>query len=232
MSKKPTSRGAHSTRKTGKKARKKRARTAPKFAAAGERSSGVDVAHIMRQIIDHAERRVPEAETIEGLAPGKVGPEIPIDAASVQRLFTAVSTEGDQTIQIWNKDGNELLVHAAKIRVQLDDGLIVVVIPVFCDQTGDAEIRVPFAVGGRNQPTGMLAATEDRPRGASQIVDIWAESLTAFAWRIIMAVTARAAFFAGVDQDREGLIPAALTAGREGLRILTMARHGFDRVIK
>ena len=35
---------------------------------------------------------------------------------------------------------------------------------------------------------------------------------------------------AGKDVDGAGLIPASLTATADGVRILTMARHTFDRV--
>jgi hypothetical protein len=62
------------------------------------------------------------------------------------------------------------------------------------------------------------------------IVDIWSEALIAFAWRLMLTVAARIAAQSGVDQDGTGLVPIALTANKESLALLPMARHTFDRV--
>lgn len=175
----------------------------------------------------------PRLALLEPLPPGGVTPELKFSAATVQRMFTDAATEGGrQSLLVWVKDGNELLVNTGGVRVDLDDGLIIVNIPVSSDQTGDALIQAPFAVGSSQRPAGMLVATEERPRGPAQVVEFWGESLTAFAWRILLGVTVRIASDRGIDQDRAGLIPAALTASRSGLGLVAMARHTFDRVIK
>jgi hypothetical protein len=76
----------------------------------------------------------------------------------------------------------------------------------------------------------MLVATEETPRGPDAIITVWSESLIAFAWKTLLTVVTQVAAATGKDQDGAGLIPAALTATPDGVRILTMARHSFDRV--
>jgi hypothetical protein len=164
------------------------------------------------------------------LPPGKVGPELPIDAASFQKLLVAAATQGSSGPIVWQQNQSELLVSPAQMTVKLDDGLVVVSIPVSCDQVQPALVQVPFAVGGKASPAGMIVATEEKPRGPEAIVGIWGEALVAFAWQAVLAVLTKIASKAGVDTDGAGLIPAAITAGTDGLHVLTQARQTFDRV--
>ena len=164
------------------------------------------------------------------LPAGTVGTLVPIPAQSFQQIFTAVATQDNQGSQIWVQDGSELMVMTGKVTVSLDDGIVVVTVPVSCDQAQGVSIQVPFAVGGSNQPAGMVAATEDRPRGPAVVVDVWGDALIAFAWRVLMTVAARVAGQSGVDEDGAGLVPIALTASKDGLSVLPIARHPFDRV--
>jgi hypothetical protein len=191
-----------------------------------------DLADLVKHLIRGVKDKFPHTNVPKPLPAGSAGPEIPLSAVEVQRLFVAAASVGNQGSQIWVKDESELLVMTGKVQVRLDEGLIVVTIPVSCDQTGNVSVHVAFAVGSRDKPAGMVAAAEERPRGPAEIVDLWGESLTAFAWRILMSVTNKVAFDTGDDEDREGLIPASITASRGGIRLLTMARHSFDRVIK
>ena len=137
--------------------------------------------------------------------------------------------QDNQGFIVWQKDDSELLVVTGKVTVSLDDGLVLISLPVWCDQ-GTATLQVPFAVGGANSPAGMLVATEQHPRGPDGIILVWGEAVVAFAWQVLMSVLTRIASSTGKDQDGAGLIPAALTATADGVKILTMARHPFDRV--
>lgn len=164
------------------------------------------------------------------LPAGTVGPELTIDPPSLQRLLVSAATQGGAGTVVWTQNRSELLVSTGQVTARLDDGLVVVSIPVSCDQASSAVVEVPFAVGGKNSPAGMIVATEDKPRGPEAIVRIWGEALTAFAWQTVLTVLTKLAVRAGVDQDGAGLIPAAITSGTDGLRLLTQARQSFDRV--
>jgi hypothetical protein len=194
------------------------------------KSGPEDILALILKIIALLRRLFPNLFPATPLPAGTVGPEIPLDPASSQQLFVSAATQGSAPTQVWTKDDSELLVSVGQVTVKFDDGLVVVSIPVSCDQVSAAVIQVPFAVGGKTTPAGMLAATEEHPRGPDVIVKVWGEALTAFAWQTFLSVLTRVASKAGVDVDGAGLIPAAITSGTDGLHILTMARHTFDRV--
>jgi hypothetical protein len=204
--------------------------TTPQVPAAENQITEDQLLLLIQQLFMLLRRLFPNLFTGQPLPAGTVGPELPLDPAMTARLFSAAATRGGQGVLVWTKDDSELLVQADHVRVQLDDGLVLVTIPVSCDQFPSVEVQVPFAVGGKETPAGVLVATEEHPRGPDLIVDIWGEALTAFAWQTFLTILTKVAAQAGVDADGAGLIPAAITAGTDGLKILTMARHSFDRV--
>jgi hypothetical protein len=163
------------------------------------------------------------------LPPGTPGSEVSIDQRTLQNLVVALATENNAPTQVWVKDSSELLVFPEKLQLRLDNGMVLMTIPVSCDQS-TASIQVPFAVGSKDQPAGLLFATEERPRGPDVIVDVWGEALTAFAWRLLLDAVTKVAAQSGVDADGAGLIPIALAAAPAGITLLPMARHTFDRV--
>ena len=181
------------------------------------------------------QQRCPGLLPTQPLPPGTPGTEIPLNPDEVQKLVTvaaataAGAAEGADTV-VWTAGGSELLVIVAKVFVRLGRGFVVVTIPVSCDQVQGAQIEVGFAVGDESRPAGLLAVTEDRPRGPAAVVDIWGDALTAYAWQVVCTVTGGVAGAAGEDQDGAPLIPVALSASPDGLRVLPMARHPFDRI--
>ncbi len=162
---------------------------------------------------------------------GNVGPELAFQKDEVQRLVTAAAGEGSAGgVAVWTKGDCELLVITGKVTVQLDQGLVLITIPTQCAEAGTAQIQVAFAVGDDKHPSGMFAATEERPRGPALVVDVWGEALIAFAWRVLMSAASGVAAGAGTDASGAGLIPAALNVNADGLRVITMARFPFDRI--
>lgn len=132
--------------------------------------------------------------------------------------------------EIWVRNDSELLVHAGRITLTLADGLVVVRVPVACTEVGSTQVEIPFAVGSKERPAGMIVATEDQPRGDERLMALWGEPLIAFAWRALLKVASQVAASAGVDEDGNGLVPIAVSASPDGLVVHTLARHTFDRV--
>lgn len=168
------------------------------------------------------------------LQPGEVGPEVPVGLRSLRGLVLlaapgAVGARADTSAVVWRAAGNELLVRFGRTEVRLDEGIVVLQVPVHCDEVTESTVTVAFAVGERRRPAGLLAITEERPRGAALVVEVWGDALTAFAWQVVLSVVAGVAAGAGVDTDGAPLIPAGLSASADELRVLTMARHPFDR---
>ena len=86
-----------------------------------------------------------------------------------------------------------------------------------------------FVVGDPKRPAGLLAVTEERPRGPDVVVDTWGEPIVAFCWHVVLQLATSLAAEAGLDEDGAALIPVALQATPEALVITPMARHEFDR---
>jgi hypothetical protein len=187
-------------------------------------------------------RNCPGLVPPDPLDPGGLAPEVPVGRRTVQELVTtaalfAVGLLGDDgrprgEAVVWAEHDRELLVLVAKVQVRLAPGVVAVAIPVRCEEIGDAEVHVTFAVGSPDRPAGLLVATEERPRGPQVVVNLWGEALVAFAWKVLLDVAAHVAFAAGDDKDGQRLVPAAISAGKDGITVLPQARHGFNRVIR
>ena len=123
-------------------------------------------------------------------------------------------------------DGDsERPVDLARSRALIDEGLVLVVLGVDCDQTGPAEVVVPFAVGSEGATAGMIMTTEPVPRGPAVVTGRWGEALVAMAWEALVAVTAGLSRHVGTDLDAAPLIPGALVATSGSITVVTQARH-------
>ena len=54
----------------------------------------------------------------------------------------------------------------------------------------------------------------------------------ALAWTSLLKTVTTLADVAGSDRDGAGLIPAGFSASGDGVKLLVMARHEMDRVVK
>jgi hypothetical protein len=126
---------------------------------------------------------------------------------------------------VWVDGDSELAVGIAGLRLETGDGVVLLSIPVRCDQTGAAAAYVTLAVGTRDRPAGLYAAAQRRPRGPALVVDTWGDALVAFAWQVMLGLVSGLAAAAGKDARGNRLVPAALEAAPEGLTVQPMARH-------
>ena len=132
-----------------------------------------------------------------------------------------------RTEVVWVEGENELAVGIAAVDVKLTDGLIRVLIPVRCDQTGEATVEVLFATGSPAEPAGLYAATTRRPNGPEAVVAAWGDALVAFAWQCVLELVAGIAAAIGKDSRGNLLVPVELSVSSGGIEILPMARHRF-----
>jgi len=110
---------------------------------------------------------------------------------------------------VWLDGAAELLIRADAVRLACLDSLLLVGVPVFCEELGDAEVVVPFALA---QPTaaGLLrAATETLPRGPAQIVERWGEEITGAAWEALVALADAVAVAVDAGDRRPATVVAA-----------------------
>jgi hypothetical protein len=183
-----------------------------------------------KQLLAELRKNCPGLLPPDPLPPGGLGPTLPLDTRTARALYLAALRPEKGESVLWREGDNELLVEVSKVDIRFGDSIVMVSVPVRCDQVGRRVIHVPFALGSGKRQAGMVAATESRPRGPAEIVDLWGEALTALAWQALLRVAATLASESGRDLDGAGLIPIALAATEEGLQLRTMARHAFDRV--
>jgi hypothetical protein len=192
-----------------------------------------------RKLLEALRRECPEIVPPPPLPPGGVADPVTVEAGLVQRLAAVAALgaagidgpDGQPTAPgvVWVDGDRELFVLVTEVQVALAPGVVAVTIPVQCDQTGPTRVHVSFAVGSPERPLGMVAATEERPRGPRAVVDVWGDALVAFAWQVVLDVAAGTAAHAGQDTLGAFLLPAAVATTAEGLTVLPQARHGFDQ---
>jgi hypothetical protein len=185
------------------------------------------------------ERQLAAILPVAAVKAGAAAPELTANPDDLQRLIpsAAVSAAGLDPARtsdpapdvLWEDAGSALLVHVAKVRANLGDGFVDIVVPVACDQSQDTEITVTFVGGSRDQPAGGIITTEDHPRGASVVVEQWHEALIAFAWSTLINATSALSGAVGLDAAGRPLVSAALTLTPDGLAVLPMGRHAFVR---
>lgn len=172
------------------------------------------------------------------IAPGGVAPAVTVPTSAVEQLTTAALSaaytapgQPPPAQVIWQDGDGEVLVHIDQTKVVMFPGLVLVALTLEADETGLGQLVVPFAVGSPSSPAGLLAVTEDRPRGPAQLVDRWGQSTIAAAWLALLDVAHGLALQAGVDADGARLIPGAITCDGSALSVVPQARHPGDRVV-
>jgi hypothetical protein len=128
---------------------------------------------------------------------------------------------------LWTDGDNQLLVRIGEVRGDLTDSAVVLTVPVSCDQTGPVDVTLTFVSGTPDSPAGGVTVTEDHPRGPAEIVETWADPLTAFAWRTLLVATSALSAAGGNDLSGRGLIPADLALTKAGLTVTPLAAHTF-----
>lgn len=174
------------------------------------------------------------------LEPGQLADPIEVgEAALAAALGRAVVPSGGSPSVVWSAADAEVVAHLTPIRVGISEGLVIVAMRLEAQETGTADVTVPFAVGGPRRLAAMFATTERRPRGPADLVDRWGDAVIATLWRGLLAVARSLAANAGterygrplVDKTGQPLIPSQLIAqpGRT-LLVVPQARHPLDQV--
>lgn len=167
----------------------------------------------------------------ENLRAGAITEKVTVQPAGLDELVRAAMGVAAQQRVVWRDGDSEVLVHIDKTRTKTLDGLVLVGITLECDETGVQEITVPFAIGSGSVTAGMLAVTEEEPRGHPLLVQRWGEAIVATAWKALLDVGQTLAAEAGTDEDGVALVAGALVAKPDGLQVIPQARHVFEKVV-
>lgn len=130
--------------------------------------------------------------------PLKVADQLDEKAVTTHLVARLAGTPADGTAAparnlnqvIWIDNGNEVLVHLDSLRTVILEGMILVSLDLESDQTGRTTMVVPFAVGKQGDPAGLIAVTEEFPRGNGVLASRWGNALQAAAWSSLLSLAA------------------------------------------
>lgn len=79
---------------------------------------------------------------------------------------------------VWVEDGDEVVVHLDSTAVEFVDGeTLLVSVDLESDQTGRQPLVVALVLGALDDPAGLLAVTDELPRGNALLASRWGASL-------------------------------------------------------
>jgi hypothetical protein len=113
---------------------------------------------------------------------------------------------------VWVDAGDEVLVHLESIAVRITGRNLLVSVDLETDQTGRMPLIVSFALGNGSDAAGLVAATDDLPKGNGLLAARWGRILQNAIWASLL----------GIGQDfagGQGAAPRALTISNGLLNI-------------
>ena len=152
--------------------------------------------------------------------------EATLAAAVAARLGGSSAANGSappatpQKAVIWVDRGDEVLVHLDSVRVKIADRLLLMSVDLETDQTGRTPLVIAFAVGGDKDPAGLVAATDDLPRGNGVLASRWGRILQEALWASVLGIATDHA-----QLTRAGAIGLIATAGSLQIRTGTTPIH-------
>lgn len=178
-----------------------------------------------RKLLEELRRLCPELVPGPPLPPGEIGQPASLGADVLQELVGVALGAAEEPRVVWQAAGSELLVHLDASRAVTREGLVLVNLVVETEQTGRADVVVPFAVGSTERPAGMVVLSEPKPRGPAVLVDRWGEAIVAAAWQMLLDIAEAAARASGRDVAGRPLRAGALLAQEDGIRVVPQAEH-------
>ena len=106
---------------------------------------------------------------------------------------------------IWVDHGNEVLVHLDSTSVRILDRMVLVSVDLETDQTGRTPLVCSFAVSGAGELGGLVATTDELPRGLGSLASCWGQQLQTAVWSTLMGLV-------NDHASERSLTPRALSA--------------------
>jgi hypothetical protein len=89
---------------------------------------------------------------------------------------------------IWVDHGDEVLVHLDSVQTRILDRTLLVSVDLESDQTGRTPLVVAFALGNPNDPAGLVAVTDDLPRGNGLLASRWGRVVQDAIWASMLGL--------------------------------------------
>jgi len=126
---------------------------------------------------------------------------------------------------IWVDGSSEVLVHLDSTQVRILEGMLLVSVDLETDQTGRSPLVCTYALNTSGNAAGLLATTEEYPRGEALLASCWGQQLQQAIWSSLLLL-------ANDHADERGLAPRALIANAGALRLAAGAPVAVAPVAK
>ena len=128
------------------------------------------------------------------------------------------TTDGGTTPSqlVWVDGGDEVLVHVDSLTTRALDGALLVSVDLETDQTGRQPLVVVLSMAAADDGAGLVAVTEDVPRGDPVLAARWGAALQNAVWAALTAL-------ARAHADERAGAPRALVVTADGLRLVAGA---------
>lgn len=141
-------------------------------------------------------------------------------AAIAQRLANGNAAALQLKAVVWVDRGDEVLVHLDNLRAKTADRLLLLSVDLETIQTGRTPLVCVFAVGNDKDPAGLVAVTDELPRGNGVLAARWGKILQEALWTSLLAISADHAAAA-----KATAIGISVTAGSLALHTSTTPIH-------
>jgi hypothetical protein len=92
-----------------------------------------------------------------------------------------------QNTVVWVDRGDQVLVHLDSVATQIVNQAVVVSVDLECDQTGRTPLVVALCLG-QDEQGGLIAATDQFPRGNGALAARWGSTVQAAVWSAMLSL--------------------------------------------
>ncbi len=152
----------------------------------------------------------PQPQIPDNFDPSSLSSTISVRLAGTPANGSALTTPvGNQVI--WVDSGDEVLVHLDSLQSRILDRLVVISIDLESDQSGRTPLIVSFALGNATDPAGLVAVTDQYPRGDGSMAARWGEAVQAALWSTLLGIAQDHAAERGKAPSGISAAPGVLT---------------------
>ena len=95
---------------------------------------------------------------------------------------------------VWVEKGDEVLVHVESTQVRLQNGCLLVSVDLETDQSGRQPLVMALSLSNGTDGAGLIATTDDLPRGNGVLAARWGQALQAAVWASLLKMSQQHAF--------------------------------------
>lgn len=95
---------------------------------------------------------------------------------------------------VWVDRGDEVLVHLESTQVRLQTGCLLVSVDLETDQSGRQPLVMAFSLSNGADDAGLIAATDEFPRGNGILAARWGQPLQSAMWASLLKMSQQHAF--------------------------------------